>query len=196
MTKSKLLDPIINQLSIESSEEQATDILGNLLETSLKESLQEQDIVDRIFAALEKPDSFSKPKIWRLFRYLDMHSWELLRRKQQAFVMAYLRDHWGKFRDWMGTFVACEILGARDPSRSMLEFFKNAINTIPPVQNALGCYGLQVVACATNDAAVAESAMAILKSHVDHPEEEVQKEARLALDNIAKKWAGRIPNQS
>jgi hypothetical protein len=103
--------------------------------------------------------------------------------------MNYLREHWGKFSDWMGTFVASEILGTREPNDGMLQFFKNAIEIIPPPQNALACYGIQKVADSTSDSGIVNAALAILKDLEKHPGKEVQKEARQAIDHISKKSA-------
>jgi hypothetical protein len=181
------LDQLIDDLSQTSSKEESAELLGHLMEVSLKEALKEQDIVDRMIVALEKPDSFERPRIWSLFRYLDMHSWKLLSSEKQAFVMTYLREHWGKFTDWMGTFVACEILGTREPNDEMLQFFKNAVEVIPPPQNALACYGIQKVADSTADRRIVNAALAILKNLETHPDKNVQQEASQAVGNISRK---------
>jgi hypothetical protein len=184
-----MLDRLIDELSRASSKEEGAELLSQLMEVSLKEGLSEQDIVNGIVVALEKRNSFARPAIWRLFRYLDMNSWEYLTSKQQAFVKDYLRIHWGTFSDWMSTFVACEILGAREPKEEMLLFFQNAALTIPSPQNALACYGIQKVAESTTDNNIVSKSLAILKTLEKHPDKGIEQEARQALENISRKSA-------
>jgi hypothetical protein len=86
MAHAEMLDQVIDELSQATTSDGAAKAFGRLMEQSLKQSLTERDIVDRMVAALEKPTSSSQSGIWELFRYLDMHSWEYLGADKQAFV--------------------------------------------------------------------------------------------------------------
>lgn len=189
MSPPKDLDALIDAMSQATSSEESTKAFARFMENPLLESITEQDIVERMVVALQKPNSASLPRIWDLFDYLDVHSWEYVSQANEAFIMNYLREHWGKFTDWLGTFRASEILGKRDPSDATLRFFKNAVEVIPPPQNALACYGIQKVADSTSDSRIANAALAILKDLEKHPDKEVQKEARQAIGKISRKSA-------
>lgn len=126
------------------------------------------------------------PDSWKVMKVIA-DNWELLSPDQKEQVRSLVVDTFDKFADWMGAFVAAEVIGGRYPSKWAVDELARLSREASMPARALVAHGLEVLAETTTDHALRSAAVSVLTACVNDREPEVRREASSALERLGRK---------
>jgi hypothetical protein len=127
----------------------------------------------------------SLPDSWKLAYFLN-NNWSQLTDEQKMRFREGLAGAFDRYKDWMGAFVTSEILGERYADQPALQTLTELARTAQMPARAAVPHGLELFAKATREESLRSLAMARLLELASSVIPEVQQEASLSLQRLAR----------
>lgn len=182
---SDFLEAVRELRSVETPdyENRIEDICADLDGAIIEEGRWPPEFFSRLTDLLSDPKFLSVRTSWHLLRFIQ-NNWELVSPNEASIFRGVLVNGFDRFGDWMGSFVAAEMLGKFYPDEETLGRLSILSRTAAMPARELVPHGLDTLARATQDDALRDGAIKELQRLLNDNSDAVREEAAISLSRI------------
>lgn len=175
----------LRSVPIPDYEERVQDICRDLHDETIENGGWPAEFFAQVLTLLRDSRFLSIRTSWNVLHFIK-NNWNLISPQEAAALRGALVSSYGRFGDWMGSFLASEILGQFYPDEETLRIFVRLSKADPSPATELIPHGLETLTRSTQDETLRGLAIGELEKLRESDSEHVRREAQISLEKIKK----------
>jgi hypothetical protein len=175
----------LRSVPIPDYEERVEDICRDLDDEAMEQAGWPAEFFAQVLALLSDSRFLSVRTSWHVLHFIK-NNWKLVSAGEAAELKKVLVAGYDRFGDWMGPFLASEILGKFYPDGDTLEILKKLGKAARVPAGELVPHGIETLARTTKDETLRDLAIRELQKLGESDSEHVRREAQISLEKIKK----------
>lgn len=176
----------LRSVPIPDYEERVEDICRDLDDEAMEEGSWPAEFFGQVLTLLRDSRFLSVRTSWHVLRFIK-NNWKLVSTVEAAELKNVLVDGYDRFGDWMGPFLASEILGEFYPNGDTLSILKKMSKAARVPARELIPHGIETLARTTQDELLRGLAVQALELLLKDDSEAIRKEAAISLRKVGQK---------
>jgi len=176
----------LSSVPIPDYEERVEDICRDLDDEAMEEGGWPAEFFAQVLTLLSDSRFLSVRTSWHVLHFIK-NNWKLVSAGEAAELKKVLVAGYDRFGDWMGPFLASEILGEFYPDGDTLAILKELSKAARVPARELVPHGIETLARTTQDELLRGLAVQALELLLKDDSEAIQKEAAISLKKVGQK---------